>query len=105
MKSVVLFFCDIWLVMAPFYRHHGSMETVTQHRLVGKMVWCRADGTQLPLVTAVQVSQGTNTQPSQVTDITGTWQNTTGIRLHVSSAASRGNYHGQLTWALTNSPG
>ncbi|WP_225363734.1 hypothetical protein [Levilactobacillus brevis] len=90
--------------MAPFYRHHGSMETATQHRLVGKMVWCRADGTQLPLATAVQVAQGTNTQPSQVTDITGAWQSTTGIRLHVSSAASRGNYHGQLTWTLTNSP-
>lgn len=80
-------------------------ETTTQRRLAGEMVWCRADGTQLPLATAVQVAQSTNTQPSQVTDITGTWQNTTGIRLHVSIAASRGNYHGQLTWTLTNSPG
>lgn len=53
--------------MAPFYRHHGGMETTT---LVGEMVWCRAVGTQLPLATAVPVAQGTNTQPSQVTDIT-----------------------------------
>ena len=56
--------------MAPFYRHHGGMETTTQHRLVGEMVWCRAVGTQLPWATAVPVAQGTNTQPSQVTDIT-----------------------------------
>ncbi|MCF7523188.1 hypothetical protein L3X07_07340 [Levilactobacillus brevis] len=40
-------------------------ETTTQRRLAGEMVWCRADGTQLPLATDVQVAQSTNTtQPS-----------------------------------------